>query len=148
MLSDVELAAQIQVTDKGRFRKGDIEVVPMASRAYRAGEPIFIYYEIYNLAKDEFGATKYRISYEVRSLARKAIGANILRGLGTLLGKRDEGGVIKIEYEHMGTEPAEQAYLELDMSNTAPGRHLLKVSVADENGGAVARAAATFTIRE
>jgi GWxTD domain-containing protein len=148
MLSDVELAAQIQVADKGRFKKGDIDVVPMASKAYRAGEPIFIYYEIYNLTKDEFGATKYRISYEVRSLARKAIGASILRGLGTLIGKRAEGGVIKIEYEHLGTEPSEQAYLELDMSNTAPGRHLLKVNVADENGGAVARAATTFTIRE
>ena len=100
------------------------------------------------MTKDEFGSTKYRISYEVRSLARKAVGANILRGLGKLLGMTDEGGVIKIEYEHLGTEPTEQAYLELDMSKTAPGRHILKVSVTDEHGEAVARAATTFTIRE
>jgi GWxTD domain-containing protein len=148
MLSDIELAATIEVADKGRFQKGEIDVVPMASRSYRPGEPIFIYYEIYNLVKDEFGSTKYRISYEVRSLARKAVGANILRGLGKLLGMTEEGGIIKIEYEHLGTEPTEQAYLELDMSSTAPGRHTLKVNVTDEHGGAVARAATTFTIRE
>ncbi|MDE2999040.1 MAG: tetratricopeptide repeat protein [Gemmatimonadota bacterium] len=147
-LSEVEMGARIDVADRGRFVKGDIEVIPMASRAYRPGEPVFIYYEIYNLTRDEFGATRYRIAYQIRSLRRTNVGARILGGLGRLIGKREEGNVISIEYEHVGTRPDERAYLELDMGATVPGRQMLKITVTDENSGQTGRAAINFDIRQ
>ncbi len=147
-LSDIELAASIEVADRGRFLKEDIAVVPLASRAYLPGQPIFIYYEIYNLKRDEFGTTRYRVSYEVRSLEKKSIGARILRGLGKLMGKREEEGTITIEYEQTGVDSDERGYLELDMSGSEPGVQLLKVHVGDENSGENAMVTTTFTIRE
>ena len=147
-LSEVEMGARIHVADRGRFVKGDIEVIPMASRAYRPGEPVFIYYEIYNLARDEFGATRYRISYRIRSLRRTNVGARILGGLGRLIGKREDGNVISIEYDHVGTRPDERAYLELDMGTTVPGRQLLTIVVTDENSGQTGRSAISFDIRQ
>ncbi len=147
MLSEVEMGARIDVAERGRFVKGDIEVIPMASRTYRFGEPVFIYYEIYNLKRDEFGSTKYRISYEIRSLGRTSVGARVLSGLGRLIGKREEGNVISIEYEHVGTATDEPAYLELDMGASEPGRQVLKILVLDENSGQTGRAAITFDIR-
>ena len=147
MLSEVEMGAKINVAERGRFVKGDIEVIPMASRTYRFGEPVFIYYEIYNLKRDEFGSTKYRISYEIRSLGRTSVGARVLSGLGRLIGKREEGNVISIEYEHVGTATDEPAYLELDMGASEPGRQVLKILVLDENSGQTGRAAITFDIR-
>ena len=147
MLSEVEMGARINVAERGRFVKGDIEVIPMASRTYRFGEPVFIYYEIYNLKRDEFGSTKYRISYEIRSLGRTSVGARVLSGLGRLIGKREEGNVISIEYEHVGTATDEPAYLELDMGASEPGRQVLKILVLDENSGQTGRAAITFDIR-
>ncbi len=147
-LSEVEMGARIDVADRGRFVKGDIEVIPMASRAYRPGEPVFIYYEIYNLARDEFGATRYRISYQIRSLRRTDVGARILSGLGRLIGQREDGNVISIEYEHVGTRTDEPAYLELDMGATVPGRQMLRITVTDENSGQSGRAAITFDIRQ
>ncbi|MDE2886744.1 MAG: tetratricopeptide repeat protein [Gemmatimonadota bacterium] len=147
-LSDVEMGARIDVADRGRFVKGDIEVIPMASRAYLPGEPVFIYYEIYNLARDEFGATRYRISYQIRSLRRTNVGARILGGLGRFIGKREDGNVISIEYDHVGTRPDERAHLELDMGATVPGRQLLTILVTDENGGQTGRAAISFDIRQ
>lgn len=147
MLSEVEMGARINVAEWGRFVKGDIEVIPMASRTYRFGEPVFIYYEIYNLKRDEFGSTKYRISYEIRSLGRTSVGARVLSGLGRLIGKREEGNVISIEYEHVGTATDEPAYLELDMGASEPGRQVLKILVLDENSGQTGRAAITFDIR-
>ena len=120
----------------------------MASKAYLPGQPVFIYYEIYNLKRDEFGATKYRVSYEVRSLERKSIGAHILGGFGNLLDQRKERGIITIEYEQIGSESDEQGYLELDMSRSEPGRQLLRIKVTDENNGKSARAIARFKIQE
>ncbi len=146
-VSDIELAASIGPTGRRQFLKGDLAVVPMPARAYRAGEPVLIYYEIYNLNRDSFGATKYRVSYEVRSRESGPIGAKLLGGLGNLLGMREEGGVITIEYEQAGTEPEEQAYLELDMSSSEPGEYLLKVLVTDENGEQRVGTTTAFEIR-
>ncbi len=148
MLSDIELAGSIEVADKGRFQKGDVAVIPMASRTYLSNQPVFIYYEIYNLTRDEFGATNYRVSYEVRSMERKSVGARILGGFGNLLGKREDRGTITIEYEQIGAEVNEQGYLELDMSQSEPGRQLLRIKVTDRNSGKSARAVARFTIQD
>ncbi len=145
-LSDIELASSIEVADKGRFLKDDILVVPLASRSYLPGQPIYIYYEIYNLARDEFGATRYRVSYEVRSMERKSVGARILGGLGKLIGQSEDAGIVSIQYEHVGTDTDDRAYLELDMSASEPGKQVLRVRVTDENTGKSARAATTFTI--
>jgi len=146
-VSDIELAASIDITEKDRFRKGDVAVIPMASQAYLPAQPVFIYFELYNLKADAFGQTKYRVSYEVRSKDQKGVGARILGGVGKLLGQQSGDGVITIDYEQVGRERQEQAYLELDLSNTEPGVQLLKVVVTDQNTGQTVGVSTTFTVR-
>lgn len=146
-VSDVALAASIDVTDKDRFRKGDLEIVPMASQAFLPNQPVFIYFELYNLKQDAFGQTRYRVSYEVRSKDNKSVGARILTGVGKLLGQQSGEGVITIDYEQVGSEPQEQAYLELDLSNTEPGVQLLKILVTDQNSGQSTGVTTTFTVQ-
>lgn len=146
-VSDIELAASIDITEKDRFRKGDVEVIPMASQAYLPAQPVFIYFELYNLKEDAFGQTKYKVSYEVRSKDQKGVGARILGGVGKLLGQQSGEGVITIDYEQVGRERQEQAYLELDLSNTEPGVQLLKVLVTDQNSGQTVGVSTTFTVR-
>ena len=143
-ISDVELAATINVADKSRFQKGDIEVIPIASKAYLPAQPVFIYFEIYNLKRNAFGQTKYRVSYVVRSRDQKTIGARILGGVGKMLGQKSEQGVISIEYEQAGTETQEPGYLELDMSRSEPGEKTVEIAVVDETTGQTATATATF----
>ena len=143
-ISDVELAATIDVADKSRFQKGNIAVIPMASKAYLPTQPVFIYFEIYNLKRNPFGQTKYRVSYVVRSRDQKTIGARILGGVGKMLGQKSEQGVISIEYEQVGTEMQEPGYIELDMSRSEPGEKIVEIAVVDETTGQTATATATF----
>ncbi len=143
-ISDVELAATINVADKSRFQKGDIEVIPIASKAYLPAQPVFIYFEIYNLKRNSFGQTKYRVSYVVRSRDQKTIGARILGGVGKMLGQKSEQGVVSIEYEQVGTETQEPGYLELDMSRSEPGEKIVEIAVVDETTGQTVTATATF----
>ena len=143
-ISDVELAATINVTDKSRFQKGDIEVIPIASKAYLPTQPVFIYFEIYNLKRNAFGQTKYRVSYVVRSRDQKTIGARILGGVGKLLGEKSEQGVVSIEYGQVGTETQEPGYIELDMSRSEPGEKIVEIAIVDETTGQTATATATF----
>ncbi|MDA0710725.1 MAG: tetratricopeptide repeat protein, partial [bacterium] len=146
-VSDVELAAGIEVSEKARFQKGEVQVIPMASRAYATAQPVFIYFELYNLKLDAFGRSKYRVSYEVRSQEQKNVGARILGGVGKLLGQEKGEGVITIDYEQVGSLAQEQAYLELDVSNTDPGVQLLKITVTDQNSGQAVGVSTKFTVQ-
>ena len=146
-VSDIQMAALIRPNRGSRFTKGDIEVVPNPSLAYLAGQPVFIYYEVYNLNKDEFGRTKYRVSYELHSLNRGNIAVRTLKAIGRLVGIERKAEVVTVEYAHEGDRADEYGYLEMDMSDTEPGIQLLKVQVTDDISGERAVSTARFTIQ-
>ena len=146
-ISDIEMAALIRPSRGSKFTKGKIEVVPNPSLFYLAGQPVYVYYEVYNLKKDEFGRTKYRVSYELRSLQEGNLAVRILTALGRLVGVDRESEVVTVEYAHEGDKVDDYGYLELDMSNTEPGRQLVKITVMDDNTGQTSASTATFTIR-
>ena len=146
-ISDIELAASIRPDAGGEFSKRGLQVIPNPSLAYLPGQSIFIYYEVYNLKKDEFGATNYRVSYEVKSLEKKQVQANILSALGRLLRTQKDAEAITVEYEHIGDRVDDIGYLELSMANTEPGEQVLKVRITEGNSGKTAIATTTFTIK-
>ena len=146
-LSDIEMAALIRPSRGSKFAKGDIEVVPNPSLFYMAGQPVYVYYEVYNLEQDEFGATRYRVTYELHSLNKGNIAVRVLKALGRLVGVKKKAEVVTVEYAHEGDRSDEYGYLELDMSNTDPGHQLLIIRVSDEIAGSRATSAVSFAIR-
>ena len=146
-LSDIEMASLIRPSRGSRFTKGKIEVVPNPSLFYFAGQPVFVYYEVYNLKRDEFGATKYRVSYELHSLNKGNLAVRVLKSLGRLVGIDRKAEVVTVEYAHDGDKADEYGYLELDMSKTDPGHQLLIVKVFDELAGSQTSSAVSFAIR-
>lgn len=146
-LSDIQLSAFIRSASDGRFVKGDIDVTPNPSQSYLAAQPVYIYYEIYNLKKDDFGVVRYRVSYQVESIDRQPIAVRILGGLGKLLGGREERESITVNYEHVGHRSDDQGYLELDMANSEQGSYMLRVKVTDIKSGESTVASKVFTIK-
>ena len=146
-VSDIEMAALIRPSRGSKFTKGKIEVVPNPSLFYLAGQPVFVYYEVYNLKKNDFGSTKYRVSYELHSLQEGNISVRMLNALGRLVGVDRKAEVVTVEYAHEEGKADDYGYLELDMSNTEPGRQLVKITVMDDNTGQTSASTATFTIR-
>lgn len=143
-MSDLELAWRV-VRDEGdvRFTKGDLYVVPMPSRTYRKGQSVFVYYEIYNLLKDEFGQTDYNVSYTITSADAPVTMSNISRLFRWKTGKREE---LAVTYEQQGETAKEVEYVELDLGEQLPGRYTLKVTINDRNSGASAEKDAVFVI--
>ena len=132
-ISDLELAWRVVAANgTGEFVKGELTVVPMPSRTYTKGQSVFVYYEIYNLDKDAFGQTNYKVSYAITSRdipGRKGNIAHLFRW-GT--GKREE---LAVTYEQMGASAQEEEYVELALDEQTPGRYSLKVSIDDANSG-------------
>ena len=64
-MSDLLLASGIQPKTPFPDGRDDLRVTPNPLHTYGRSESVFIYLEIYNLRKDRFGRTKYRISYRL-----------------------------------------------------------------------------------
>ncbi len=64
-MSDLLLATQIETGTAFPERRSHLNVVANPLRTYHHSEPAFIYLEVYNLKRDEYGRTEYEISYRI-----------------------------------------------------------------------------------
>ncbi len=143
-MSDLELAWRISETSlDDKFSKGDLHVVPMPTRTYRRGHSVYVYYEIYNLARDTFGRTRYRVAYTVGRKGESDAG-NIAR-LVRLRGKRQVE--IEVASEQVGTDPTEVEYVALQLGQRNEGRQVLQVAVTDLNSGETVTKDAGFVMK-
>jgi GWxTD domain-containing protein len=132
MMSDIELAFWIAPTDKeGEFVKKGLSVVPMASKAFYVNQTAFVFFELYNLKKNEFDQTKYRVEYVFQSLEKGIAPVRALRGLGRVLKLRERSKEVTISYEQTGNARDDVTYVELDLNDVEPGGQKVRVEVTD-----------------
>lgn len=141
-VSDIELAFSIvdvdtagQAAADDLFVKSGLKVIPMSSRSFRRDQHAFLYFEIYNLTKDEFGQATYSVDYRIRSFEPRSLPVKILRGLGRILRLVDRGQEIEISYEQSTSKTEEVAYVELDLTASEPGGQKVTVTVTDSLSG-------------
>ena len=130
-LSDLELAGQIvEVGEQaGKFQKGDFRVVPLPSKTFAKGQPVYLYYEVYNLSRDAFGQTRYRVEYRLKGVQDMGV----VRGLGRLLSQSPQADGVQISYEHAGTATSEPLYIALDVPENSKEQLEIEVVVTDLN---------------
>lgn len=132
-ISDVELAFFVSESDDpdDPFVKNGLKVIPMSSKAFRQDQNAFVYFEIYNLNRDAFGQSHYRVEYTVRSHTERSVPAKILRGLGRLLRVVEGEQEVRVSFEQNGDGETDIAYVELDISESKPGGQVVEVRVTD-----------------
>ncbi len=131
-LSDIELAMDIGATEQAaKFRKGDVWIIPMPTRSYGDDQKVHAYYEVYNLSKDTFGQTRYKVNYTVRTGKGHSVGVfgAMKRGIGSIFNRGKPQ--VSVSYEQVGSDPTEREYFELDLSKAKAGLQVLEVRVED-----------------
>ena len=131
-ISDIEMAYHIFTEPQSyKFQKDDVWVIPMPTRNYLRNQAVNIYYEIYNLQKDAFGQTKFRIKYTIWEDKRK--NASLLGSISSFIGKLviDQKPEISISSDYNGKSTTEPVYIELDTKKLKPGLYQLAVEVHD-----------------
>lgn len=134
-LSELQLAfSVVESNEAGKFRKGGLRVIPIPTRTFGRDQGVFVYYEIYQLKKDEFGQSRYKVEYSIRPKGvqgRKARGV-ISQLVRVLTGKKQE---LAVGYEQIGNSESEEVYMELDLKSAKPGQYILEIDVIDLNSG-------------
>ncbi len=142
MISDILPAAAIREVPRGTegtFVRGELEVLPLPGRAMQADQPLFVYYEIYNLQKDPVGATDYEITYSVAEAPDDAgLGARLFQGIKSLVGAGRRRSVLSATVPRSDIRSDIGEYLEIDMSKVPAGTWLLEMTVRDKLNEATA----------
>lgn len=127
-VSGIQVAAELgeDLALGPEFAKGELAVLPLPTRAFGQGSPVYLYYEVYNLLRDRNGQTRYRVDYRVRGGA-PGVARRLLGSVARFLGRDDGRNEAAISYVHEGFEASEPLYVALDL--TAEGRGDVEVEV-------------------
>ena len=148
-MSDLELAWSIGDEEDfhDKYRKGDVWVMPMPSRSFVNNRSVFVYYEVYNLQRDEFGQTRYKVSYTIQQDVRSGSSIfGLLSGGFKRLMARGRKPQVAVSYEHVGRDVWEPIHLELDSKKMILGLNQVEVEVKDLSSGQSVRRKAIFRL--
>ena len=145
ILSDLQIAQNITETNPAeptKWTRNGFEILPAPTRQFRKGQPLFVYYEIYNLTGDEFGQTRFQLSYEVEAqTSERKIKIPFLAKL-----RKKSGETVGFEFEQTGTEETENDYLEIQLADAKPGHYEVRMKISDLNAETETTRQAEFAI--
>lgn len=121
-ISDLMLVKSMSDTLRHtRFRRGNWQVVPNPRRTVRAPNHLAFYCEVYNLSKDEFGQTRYRVTTAVKATETEE--------------RRAPGNVdqpeVALSYTQVGNSDWERLPLEVHLEHAQAGQNRLFVIIED-----------------
>lgn len=132
-LSDIAIASNVNSDNNGEgyFSRKGLNILPKPSKEFKANEPIFIYYEIYNLKKDKDGLTDFEQSISISEVDEKS---GIEKAVSSLLSIFSGSGEKKLtltsNFKTLESDP--QIYLQLDFSKLTTGKYLITVTITDK----------------
>ncbi|MFC1724205.1 GWxTD domain-containing protein [candidate division KSB1 bacterium] len=140
-LSDMQFSINIKEAQTGaKYVRNGLSITPYPFFEVSHSNPLFIYYEIYNLKPDRNGKTKYDITYEIRLLEDKeSFWKKLFKGKGLKesisFGKKETGNKINTF-----------DYTSFDMSKLRIGKYELKAKVKDIVSGKEVQKTDTFVL--
>tara|TARA_B100001123_G_scaffold405950_2_gene496735 strand:+ start:1545 stop:3611 length:2067 start_codon:yes stop_codon:yes gene_type:complete len=118
-VSDLLLARRVVEREESPIGRQRFLILPNPlQQCNRLGQAYF-YYEIYNMEKDEFGATKYEVTYQVRTQAESEVA-------------EEKEWTTAVSYTHQGNREWEPIYQVLNL-DAMPGLREFRVVVRDLN---------------
>ena len=136
MMSDILLAYRIEeVDDDTRIGNADIlrnnlSIQPAPWTVFGTDQPIYIYFEVYNLEIGSDGNARYEVE---AVLTPKETGNGFSRAVRNLFGGGGGGVSTGVPITVRATEDGQ--YLILDVENQESGLYTLTVKIKDENSG-------------
>ncbi len=142
LISDLKLATLITPSGvQGPFVRKGLNITPNPGRLYIRENPVYVYYEIYNLAMDPDGKTEYEILYEIsprEGSARPSWSARRQRDMQTVM----------MAFSGEGISTEDREYTSLDTSGLPAGEYVLTVTFTDQNAGSTVSRSANFLVME
>jgi|GEM_PF-2080476 len=120
--------ASDSVVNRQPLRRHNLAISPYPFTNIKRNARLFVYFEIYDLQRDETGETFYEVEYEVNAPEKKGL-SSLLASLNPFGKSRGSISVIDTRRGKAGMEPT---YLQLDFSQLRGGKYDLILRVTDK----------------
>ena len=117
----------------GRVRRGDFVIQPAPWSVFDNAQPIYLYFETYDLDQNAEGQNAYAVEV---TLKPKDTSSGVARFVKNVFGG-DDGGV-SVEFEAGGTGPEDATYTIINAEDQEPGLYTLTLRVRDTISGRTA----------
>lgn len=130
-VSDIVLASDIEIHQK---KNGTLDLIirPNPFQRFHLNDPVFIYFEVYNLFLEENEQSRFTINLKIE---QQEDGGNFVASAVKSITRLLTGGDVQsVESMYERSEPSQEAheYLSLDMSDLGTGQTRLTVTITDE----------------
>ncbi len=135
-ISDIVLATGIdkQSLSKYPLSRNNIGILPNPTRRFNRTTPIFLYYEVYNLAQDEDHKTSFEQKITLKKLNENSFIEDLFSSIANLISSKHQDE-ITLTTDYQSFEKNSQVYLQLDMSKYQPGDYAVAVTIIDKLSG-------------
>jgi len=141
--SSLVVATNVQDVDRAsawpigtHFVRSGQAILPRPTGRFELNEPIYLYFETYDLSRDEVGATSYQVALTVTSLRERGILAPVVDAFGRLLGRRAQEGSVTLLFDRGGIQTRTQERLRIVFPpDRRADRYLVTVGVVDQVSG-------------
>jgi GWxTD domain-containing protein len=131
-MSSIELAHSIEpMLEEDQYTKHGLKIIPNPTLNFKRTDPVYLYYEIYNLDKNKENLTSFIVEHKISLLEANKQGL-IRKALGIFSRGQEEVSSIT---EREGNDETSIEHLALDLSSTRSGKYRLTVTVHDRNTG-------------
>jgi hypothetical protein len=131
-MSSLVLASSITpASDNGLFTKNGLRIIPVPSKRFARQQPVYVYFEVYNLVPDAGGKSSFLVEYT--TLLRKEKKRGTKKVFSILGSKTKPSTTLALEREANG--PTSTEYLALDLNKAGAGDFRLSVRIKDKNSG-------------
>lgn len=146
-ISDILLAYSIASEEtEQKFSRGEFNLIPMPSPVLSNNRQLGVYFEIYNLHKDDYGDISYEFTYDIiKEQEKRSIFKNIL---SKIKGEYKTPMNISSYYIRESESRDEGNLLFLDISTLTAGRYIIKVKIKDLTNNNTAETSKSFFIVE
>jgi hypothetical protein len=134
-MSGLLIAQRVVEQESRPFGRDRFMVLPNPLKQCQRDGHISFYFEIYNISRDEFGATNYQVTYQTRLLPESYLD-----------GESAPKWTTAVSNTFQESRPWEPNYLTLDMQGLAPGPWAFRVVAEDLRSGQQAMSSAVFRV--
>jgi tetratricopeptide (TPR) repeat protein len=123
-MSKLELAREILATDEtDKFVKNGLRVIPQPVRTFSKKNPIYVYFEVYNLPVENSNRLGFNVTYKIKQLRKE--NKSILAKISGIF----SGGMSETfnTVERFADQRTSVEYLALDLNKQSPGDYRLEV---------------------
>jgi len=146
-MSSVQLSLDIHSKtefDPGAFVKNDLFILPYPYKAIRKSNPIYFYFELYDMEKNSKGIAEYQIEYKLYQKEQVKNLAGLLKKINPL--NSEERTSVTTNILRRAKEDLIQEYIALDMNALNPGNYRMIIKITSKETGDVVNRQVEFEL--